>query len=97
MNFDKSKKLYEESVNFLPGGVDSPIRAFKPYPFFVEKAKGSKLFDVDGNEYIDYCLGYGPIIFGHANETIIKESIEQIELGTAYGVPSEKEIILAWI
>ena len=95
MNFDKSKKLYEESVNFLPGGVDSPIRAFKPYPFFVEKAKGSKLFDVDGNEYIDYCLGYGPIIFGHANETIIKESIEQIELGTAYGVPSEKEIILA--
>ena len=50
---------------------------------------------MDGNEYIDYCLGYGPIIFGHANETIIKESIEQIELGTAYGVPSEKEIILA--
>lgn len=95
MNFDKSKKLYEESINYLPGGVDSPIRAFKPYPFFVEKAKGSKLFDVDGNEYIDYCLGYGPIIFGHANDTIIKESVEQLELGTAYGVPSEKEIILA--
>ncbi|MBE6485386.1 MAG: glutamate-1-semialdehyde-2,1-aminomutase [Methanosphaera stadtmanae] len=95
MNFDKSKKLYEESVNYLPGGVDSPIRAFKPYPFFVEKAKGSKLFDVDGNEYVDYCLGYGPIIFGHANETIIKESTKQLELGTAYGVPSEKEITLA--
>lgn len=95
MNFDKSKKLYDESVNYLPGGVNSPIRAFKPYPFFVEKAKGSKLFDVDGNEYIDYCLGYGPIIFGHANETIIRESKEQLELGTAYGVPSEKEIDLA--
>lgn len=95
MNFDKSKKLYEDSVNYLPGGVDSPIRAFKPYPFFVEKAKGSKMFDVDGNEFIDYCLGYGPIIFGHANETIINEAKQQLELGTAYGVPSEKEIILA--
>lgn len=95
MNFDKSKKLYEEAINYLPGGVDSPIRAFKPYPFFVEKAKGSKLFDVDGNEYIDYCLGYGPIIFGHANNTIIEESIEQLKMGTAYGVPSEKEILLA--
>lgn len=95
MNFDKSKKLYEDSVNFLPGGVDSPIRAFKPYPFFVEKAKGSKLFDADGNELIDYCLGYGPIIFGHANESIVEESKKQLELGTAYGVPSEKEIILA--
>ena len=95
MNFDKSKKLYEESVNYLPGGVDSPIRAFKPYPFFVEKAKGSKLFDADGNELIDYCLGYGPIIYGHANDTIVEESKKQLELGTAYGVPSEKEIILA--
>lgn len=95
MNFDKSKELYEDSVNYLPGGVDSPIRAFKPYPFFVEKAKGSKIFDVDGNEFIDYCLGYGPIIYGHANESIVEESRKQLELGTAYGVPSEKEIILA--
>ena len=71
MNMDKSKKLYEEAVNYLPGGVNSPVRAFKPYPFFVEKAKGSKLYDVDGNEYIDYCLGYGPIIMGHANDKII--------------------------
>lgn len=95
MNFEKSKKIYEESVNYLPGGVDSPIRAFKPYPFFVEKAKGSKLFDVDGNEFIDYCLGYGPIIYGHANDYIVEESKKQLELGTAYGVPSEKEVILA--
>lgn len=95
MNFDKSKKIYEDSVNFLPGGVDSPIRAFKPYPFFVEKAKGSKLIDVDGNEFIDYCLGYGPMILGHAHDDVIEESKKQLELGTAYGVPSEKEVMLA--
>lgn len=95
MNTNKSKKLYDESVNYLPGGVSSPVRAFKPYPFFVEKAKGSKLYDVDSNEYIDYCLGYGPIIMGHANEKIIEATKQQLELGTAYGVPSEKEIQLA--
>ena len=95
MNMDKSKKLYEEAVNYLPGGVNSPVRAFKPYPFFVEKAKGSKLYDVDGNEYIDYCLGYGPIIMGHANDKIISESIKQLELGTDFGTPSEKEVQLA--
>ncbi|WP_455645084.1 glutamate-1-semialdehyde 2,1-aminomutase [Methanosphaera sp.] len=95
MNFDKSKKLYEEAVNYLPGGVNSPIRAYKPYPFFAKSAKGSKIYDEDGNEFIDYCLGYGPIIFGHANETIVEESIKQLQLGTDYGVPSEKEIALA--
>ena len=56
MNLEKSEQLYKEAVNYLPGGVNSPVRAFKPYPFFVEKAKGSKLYDVDGKEYIDYCL-----------------------------------------
>ncbi|MDO5825084.1 MAG: glutamate-1-semialdehyde 2,1-aminomutase [Methanosphaera sp.] len=95
MNLDKSEKLYEEAVNYLPGGVNSPVRAFKPYPFFVEKAKGSKLFDVDGNEYIDYCLGYGPIIMGHANDKIVEESIRQVGLGTDYGVPSQQEVQLA--
>lgn len=95
MKTDKSKILFEESVNVLPGGVSSPVRAYKPYPFFATKAKGSKIYDVDGNEYIDYCLAYGPIIFGHANDKIIDSSIEQLKLGTDYGVPSEKEIILA--
>lgn len=95
MKFDKSKKLYDEAVKYLPGGVNSPVRAYKPYPFFVEKAKGSKIYDVDGNEYIDYCLGYGPIVFGHANNKIIEESIKQLQLGTDYGVPSEKEVLLA--
>ncbi|RAP51496.1 MAG: glutamate-1-semialdehyde-2,1-aminomutase [Methanosphaera sp. rholeuAM270] len=95
MNFNKSKKLYEESVNFLPGGVNSPIRAFKPYPFFVEKGEGSKIIDADGNEFIDYCLGYGPMILGHANKYVVEESKKQLDLGTAFGVPSEKELILA--
>jgi len=95
MNLEKSEQLYEEAVNYLPGGVNSPVRAFKHYPFFVEKAKGSKLYDVDGNEYIDYCLGYGPIIMGHANDKIVKEATEQLQLGTDYGVPSQQEIELA--
>ncbi|MCD7781827.1 MAG: glutamate-1-semialdehyde 2,1-aminomutase [Methanosphaera sp.] len=95
MNQDKSEELYRQAVEVLPGGVNSPVRAYKPYPFFVSKAKGSKIYDVDGNEYIDYCLGYGPLVFGHANDTIIESSIEQLKLGTDYGVPSQKEIELA--
>ena len=95
MKLDKSKELFDEAVNYLPGGVNSPVRAYKPYPFFAKSAKGSKIYDVDGNEYIDYCLGYGPLLFGHANEHIIEKSIEQLKLGTDYGVPSEKEVQLA--
>lgn len=95
MNLEKSEQLYKEAVDYLPGGVNSPVRAFKPYPFFVEKAKGSKLYDVDGNEYIDYCLGYGPVIMGHANDKIVKEATKQLQLGTDYGVPSQQEIELA--
>ena len=95
MNLEKSEQLYKEAVDYLPGGVNSPVRAFKPYPFFVEKAKGSKLYDVDGNEYIDYCLGYGPVIMGHANDKIVEEATKQLQLGTDYGVPSQQEIELA--
>ncbi|PAV06742.1 glutamate-1-semialdehyde 2,1-aminomutase [Methanosphaera cuniculi] len=95
MNRERSKQLYEESVNYLPGGVNSPVRAYKPYPFFAKKAKGSKIYDVDENEYIDYCLGYGPVVFGHANEQIIKDATNQLKLGTDYGVPSQKELELA--
>ena len=95
MNRERSKQLYDESVNYLPGGVNSPVRAYKPYPFFAKKAKGSKIYDVDKNEYIDYCLGYGPVVFGHANEQIIKDATNQLKLGTDYGVPSQKELELA--
>jgi len=90
-----SKELFKESKKYLPGGVDSPVRAFEPYPFFVKKAKGSHLWDVDGNEYIDQCLGYGPLILGHSNPLVIEDVSKQIENGTTYGAPTENEISLA--
>jgi glutamate-1-semialdehyde 2,1-aminomutase len=90
-----SEQLFEESKKFLPGGVDSPVRAIKPYPFFAKKAKGSKLMDVDGNSYIDYCLAYGPMVLGHSNPEVVSEVEKQLVNGSAYGVPTEKEIELA--
>ena len=62
----KSEDLFNDAKNYLPGGVDSPVRAFKPHPFFALKGEGSRLFDVDGNSYMDYCLAYGPLVLGHA-------------------------------
>ncbi len=91
----KSEELFNESKKFLPGGVDSPVRAYKPYPFFAERAKGSKIIDVDGKTYIDYCLAYGPMVLGHANPDVMAEVILQLKNGSAYGVPTEKEIELA--
>lgn len=91
----KSEELFEESKKFLAGGVDSPVRAYKPYPFFAERAKGSKIFDVDGNSYIDYCLAYGPMVLGHANPDVMSDVVLQLRSGSAYGVPTEKEVELA--
>ncbi len=91
----KSEKLFNLSQNFLPGGVSSPVRAFQPYPFFAKKGEGSRLWDVDGNEYLDYCLGYGPLILGHSPEKIINAVYSQMQKGTTYGVPTKKEIDLA--
>ncbi len=90
-----SEQLFNESKKFLPGGVDSPVRAIKPYPFFAESARGSKITDVDGNQYIDYCLAYGPMVLGHSNPEVINEVEKQLLKGSAYGVPTEKEIELA--
>jgi len=91
----KSEELFKESKKFLPGGVDSPVRAYKPYPFFAEYAKGSKIVDVEGKSYLDYCLAYGPMVLGHANPDVMAEVIAQIKKGSAYGVPTENEIELA--
>lgn len=91
----KSEELFEESKKFLAGGVDSPVRAYKPYPFFAERAKGSKIFDVDGKSYIDYCLAYGPMVLGHANPDVMSDVVLQLRSGSAYGVPTEREIELA--
>ena len=91
----KSEDLFKEAKNYLPGGVDSPVRAIKPYPFFAIKGEGPRLFDVDGNSYLDYCLAYGPLVLGHAYPPVMEAVSKQLSMGTAYGVPTENEIKLA--
>ena len=90
-----SEELFKESKNYFPGGVNSPVRAFKPYPFFVKSAEGSKLTDEDGKTYIDHCLAYGPLILGHSNPDVVRDLSNQLTMGTAYGAPTENEITLA--
>ena len=98
MEFLKSKKLYEEAVKYIPGGVNSPVRAFKSVgldPIFIESAKGSRVYDVDGNSYIDYICSWGPMIFGHSDERLLSGINEVIYKGTSYGVPSAVEVEVA--
>ncbi len=91
----RSEALYEEAKGLLVGGVNSPVRAMKPYPFFATRGEGSRLYDVDGKSYIDYCLAYGPLILGHANPKVLARVREQLERGTVYGAPTELEVALA--
>ena len=98
MNHNKSQELYNEGQRHLVGAVNSPVRAFKSVggnPLFMERAEGSKIFDVDGNEYIDLVLSYGPMIIGHGNENVLKAVNEQVALGFTYGASTENEIKLA--
>lgn len=90
-----SERLFKRAKKLIPGGVNSPVRAFEPYPFFTKSAKGSHITDVDGQEYIDYCLGYGPLILGHAPSVVVEAVKEQLGNGTLYGTPSEPEVELA--
>ena len=90
-----SEELFNESKKYFPGGVNSPVRAFKPYPFFTESAGGCRIVDSEGNSYIDYCLAYGPLILGHANPRLVREVSNQLSIGSAYGTPTENEIKLA--
>jgi glutamate-1-semialdehyde 2,1-aminomutase len=92
---NRSQELYEKSKKVLVGGVNSPVRAMKPYPFFVERAEGCKLFDADGRSYVDYCLGYGPLILGHAPSAVVNTVKKQLSDGTLYGTPTELEIEFA--
>jgi glutamate-1-semialdehyde 2,1-aminomutase len=98
MNIEKSKKLFEEAKKYIPGGVNSPVRAFKSVggdPLFIKKGAGSKIYDVDGNEFIDYIGSWGPHIFGH-NPSFIKEALlNAIENGTSFGAPTELEVKIA--
>ena len=92
MKLERSRSLYSVALKLFPGGVSSPVRAFKPHPFYTAKGEGSKLYDVDGNVYIDYCMAYGPLILGHANEAVKMAIQEQLEKGWLYGTPIELEI-----
>ena len=94
MDFTRSIDAYKEAVDLMPGGVNSPVRAFGSVgmsPIFMEKGKGSKIVDVDGNEYIDYVLSWGPLILGHADERVINRVKTVAEKGTSFGAPTELE------
>ena len=96
--YKKSIIAFSEAKKFIPGGVNSPVRAFKSVnstPVFFEKGKGSKMIDIDKNEYIDCVSSWGPLIFGHANETIINSIIETSKNGTTYGASTEIETLIA--
>ncbi|SDL02982.1 glutamate-1-semialdehyde 2,1-aminomutase [Lacicoccus qingdaonensis] len=92
--FNKSKALYEKAVELMPGGVNSPARAFKSvgdHPLFIDRAKDARVYDVDGNEYIDYCLSFGPLILGHSDDKVVEEVAETAKKGTTFGAPTELE------
>ena len=91
---DRSQQLYSESHEVTPGGVSSPVRAFKSYPLFIESASGCRMRDADGKEYIDLCMAYGPLITGHAHPRVMEAAREQLSKGTVYGAPSEPELAL---
>ena len=96
--YNKSKELYAEAVKVMPGGVNSPARAFKSvgdHPLFIDHAKGARLYDVDGNSYIDYSLSFGPLILGHADDKVVKSVQEAAVKGTSFGAPTELETTMA--
>ena len=98
MRYQRSSTLFQSAKNVIPGGVNSPVRAFKAVggtPIFVQKAKGAYLFDEDGNTFIDYISSWGPMILGHAFEPVIKAVKERADKGTSYGMPTELETQIA--
>ena len=97
-NYKKSEKYFELSQKYIPGGVNSPVRAARAVhrdPVFIKSALGSKIFDVDGNEYIDYVCSWGPAILGHAHPYVLKKVKKAIKKGLSFGAPTKKEYILA--
>ncbi len=98
MNRNGSKEMYRVAQTLIPGGVNSPVRSFRAvddFPSFIQKAKGSKLWDVDGNEYIDYIMSWGAVILGHAHEEVVQSVCEAAQRGFGYGASTEGENLLA--
>jgi len=94
----KNIRLFQQAKKVIPGGVNSPVRAFKAVgakPIFIEKAKGQYLYDADSNRYIDYCLSWGPMILGHANKSVLGEVKKTMAKGTSFGIPTAIETQLA--
>ncbi|KGP73872.1 glutamate-1-semialdehyde 2,1-aminomutase [Pontibacillus yanchengensis] len=97
-DFNRSQEAFKEAVEYMPGGVNSPVRASKSVgmdPIFMERGQGSKIYDIDGNEYIDYVLSYGPLILGHADENVVSHVNEVAMKGTSFGTPTILENELA--
>ena len=98
MQFTESIEAFRKAQELIPGGVNSPVRAFKSVklnPVFISKAKGTYITDIDGNQYIDFVASWGPLIFGHAHETILAAINEAAQKGTSYGAPTEYETRMA--
>jgi glutamate-1-semialdehyde 2,1-aminomutase len=96
MHDERSRDLYDRALSVLPGGVNSPVRAVRPYPFFVERGDGAHVIDADGNKYVDYVMGYGPLLLGHDLPQAVESAIQsQLADGPMYGAPAEVEVELA--
>ena len=98
MNSANSDRLFQLARNFIPGGVNSPVRAFGSVgrtPLFIARASGSRLWDADGNEFIDYVGSWGPMILGHAHPRIVGAVQRAAALGTSFGAPTELETMMA--
>jgi glutamate-1-semialdehyde 2,1-aminomutase len=96
--YKESEKALKLAQKIIPGGVNSPVRAYKSVggtPPFIAKGLGSKIFDVDGNEYIDYVLSWGPLILGHANPAVVDAAITAVKNGSSFGAPTEMEVEFA--
>src|SRR5699024_431968 len=94
MDFTRSMDAYKEAVDLMPGGVNSPVRAFASVgmsPIFMDEGKGSNIWDVDGNKYIDYVLSWGPLILGHADNRVVNQLKTAAEKGTSFGAPTQME------
>src|SRR6185369_7890039 len=98
MKQNKSAALFEQAKKYFPGGVNSPVRAFRSVggtPLFIERGDGCRIWDADGNEFIDFCCSWGPLILGHNHPHVRKEIIKAVENGTSFGAPTQKENELA--
>src|SRR3972149_1351478 len=98
MKLTRSRELFQEAQRYLPGGVDSPVRAFKAVggtPPFITRGQGSKIYDADGNEYIDYVCSWGPLILGHAFPAVVEALRKTAENGPSFGASCPLEVEMA--